>query len=348
MKPTMPRTLPPLITEQTVLPVIAAPMFLVSGPELVLATCKAGIIGSFPAPNGRTVEMLDEWMGRITHELAAARRAEPEHRIAPWAANIVVHRSYKRLQADLELVTKYKPSIVITALGSPAAVVEAVHAYGGLVLADVNSITYAHKAVRVGADGLVLVSSGAGGHTGSLTAFAFIHAVREFWDGIVVLAGGIANGRAIRAAQVLGADLVYMGTRFIAARESLVSDEYRQMLVDATIEDLIVTNAFTGVHANMLKPSIRRAGLDPDHLKPKDQIEFDNPQGAMKAWKDIWSAGQSLVGIKKIQSVAEIVSELRCEYTQAVEEEIRGDAWTELAHVHTHAKISAHPHESHK
>jgi|SRR5579859_231260 len=317
----MSRNLPESLTSQMVLPVIAAPMFLVSGPELVLAACKAGVIGSFPAPNARTVVMLDEWLRRINDELEIARQEEPRRRIAPWAANIIVHRSYKRMQADLELVVRHRAPLVITALGSPAPVVDAVHSYGGLVFADVNSVSFARKAVGAGVDGLILVSAGAGGHTGPISGFAFLDAVRAFWDGPVVLAGGIANGRAIRAAEVLGADLVYMGTRFIATCESLVSDEYRQMLIEATVEDILPTASFTGVTANMLKPSIRRAGLDPDHLKPRDAIDFDDPLSQMKPWKDIWSAGQAVGAIQKIQPVVELVADLRLEYAQVVDEE---------------------------
>ena len=326
----MPGNLPVQLTTQTVLPVIAAPMFLVSGPDLVLATCKEGIIGAFPAPNAHTSEQLDDWMRRINDNLIAARLAAPQLRIAPWAANIVTHRTYKRLQVDLELVVRHKAPIVITALGSPAPVVEAVHSYGGLVLADVNSIGYAKKCMQVGVDGLVLVCTGAGGHTGSLSAFTFLEAVREFWDGIIVLAGGIANGRAIRAAQVLGADLAYIGTRFIATRESLANDEYRQMLVEASAEDIICTKSFTGAYANMLRPSILRAGLDPDALQPKESIDFDSPHSQVKPWKDIWSAGQCVGAIKQIQTVRELVSDLRHEYAQAIIDEKQGNSWAEL------------------
>ena len=323
----MPVRLPLEITSQTVLPVIVAPMFLVSGPELVLAACKAGVIGSFPAPNARTSEQLDDWMQRITAELANARQAEPQRRIAPWAANIVTHRTYTRLQADLALVVKYRPPIVITALGSPAPVVEAVHAYGGLVFADVNSIAYARKCMQVGVDGLILVCSGAGGHTGSLAAFTFVEAVREFWDGIIVLAGAIANGRAIRAARTLGADLAYIGTRFIATRESLASDAYQQMLVESTVEDILTTSSFTGANANMLRPSIRNAGLDPDQLQPRHTIDFDSPHSHIKPWKDIWSAGQSVGSIKHIQTVAELVADLRHEYAQAITDEQENNSY---------------------
>jgi nitronate monooxygenase len=306
-------------------------MFLVSGPDLVLATCLSGVIGSFPAPNARTLETLDDWLGRITAGLAAARAAHPPRRIAPWAANIAVHRSYLRLRDELDLVVKYRAPIVITALGSPAPVVEAVRGYGGLVFADVNSVGFAAKAARTGVDGLILVSAGAGGHTGMVSSFAFVDAVRSFWDGILVVAGGVSNGRGIRAAQVLGADLAYMGTRFIATTESMASDDYRQMLVDSSLEDIVMTNAFTGVNANMLKPSIRRKGLDPDNLKPKDKIDFDDPQGAMKAWKDIWSAGQGVNSIKRITPAAELIAELRQEYAQALAAERAPDPWADFS-----------------
>jgi len=318
--PTKP--LPSFITENTVLPIIAAPMFLVSGPEMVLATCKAGVIGSFPAPNARTLEVLDEWLNQITSELALARETEPTKKIAPWAANIVVHRTYNRLRDELDLIVKYRAPIVITALGGPAPIVEAVHSYGGIVLADVNSVAFAAKAAKTGVDGLVLVSAGAGGHAGTMTGFAFVEAVRTFWDGWIVLAGGISTGRGVRAAQALGADLTYMGTRFIATQESLASQDYRQMLVEASTDDIILTNAFTGVPANMLKPSIRRQGLDPDNLKPKNQIDFDDPQSGMRAWKDVWSAGQGVGVIREVLPVGELVAQLRREYTEVLRQEI--------------------------
>ncbi len=323
----MKNRLPAYILNQTTLPLIAAPMFLVSGPDLVIATCQAGVIGSFPAPNARTLEILDSWLDRVTTELSVVQALHPTRPIAPWAANIAVHRSYLRLRDELDLLVKYRAPIVITALGSPAAVVEVVHSYGGLVLADVNSVSFAAKAARTGVDGLILVSAGAGGHTGMVSSFAFVDAVRAFWDGIVVVAGGVSTGRGIRAAQVLGADLAYMGTRFIATHESMASQEYRQMLVDSSLEDIILTNAFTGVPANMLKPSIRRMGLDPDNLKPKDKIDFDDPQNAMKAWKDIWAAGQGLNSITAITPAADLIASLRREYAQAVAEEQQPNPW---------------------
>lgn len=324
----MAQRLPAFITDHTTLPAIAAPMFLVSGTELVTAACLAGVIGAFPTPNARSAEILDEWMRLVVDTLASARAHNPQQRVAPWAANIIVHRSNTRLPADLDLVIKYRAPIVITALGSPAAVVEAVHSYGGIVLADVNSVAFAAKAAKTGADGLVLVASGAGGHTGHTTAFAFVDAVRQFWDGIVVLGGGISTGRSIRAAQALGADLAYLGTRFIATDESLAAAEYKAMITAASAEDLVLTAAFTGVPANMLRPSIVRAGLDPDTLVAKNSIDFDQPQSNSKAWKDIWSAGQGVGAIRSVQPVAALVAELRREYVQALEAE-QHNPWSE-------------------
>lgn len=325
----MSRPLPEFITKHTVLPLIAAPMFLVSGPDLVIASCQAGVIGSFPAPNARTVEILDEWMARITMELAAATPS-PSYPIAPWAVNLVVHRTYQRQQAELERVMKYRPPLVITALGSPRSVVDAIHSYGGLVFADVNSVSYARKAAEVGVDGLVLVCAGAGGHTGQVAPFAFIEAVRQFWDGYLVVAGSISRGRAIRAVQTLGADLSYMGTRFIATQESLVSDDYRQMLVDATVDDIVLSAAITGIPANFLKPSLRRAGYNPDNMAQGTTINFDNPHGEAKAWRDIWSAGQGVGAIQRVQTVADLVAELQADYRDAVCRELQADSWTAL------------------
>lgn len=312
-------TLPSFITSQTVLPLIVAPMFLVSGPDLVLAACRAGVIGSFPAPNARTPEILDEWLTHLTAELAA----DSAVKIAPYAANLVVHRSYKRRDADLEVVVKHQAPIVITALGSPRDVVEAVHGYGGLVFADVNSVKFARKAAEAGVDGLILVAAGAGGHTGEMTGFAFVEAVREFWDGYLVLAGGLSTGRAIRAAQTLGADLAYMGTRFIATEESLASDDYRQMLVSATVEDLVLSDALTGIPANWLIPSLKKAGYDTDNMVKGNMINFDNPHADTKAWRDTWSAGQGVGMVKAVQPIAEVVAQLQREYREAVESEKR-------------------------
>jgi len=303
---------------QLSLPLICAPMFLVSGPDLVIATCRSGVIGSFPAPNARPLEVLDGWMARVAGELEAARRADPQARIAPWSINLVVHSSYDRLPAELELVQRHRPPIVITALGSPARVVDAVHAYGGLVFADVGSVAMARKAAQAGVDGLILVSSGAGGHTGSVSPFVFVEAVRQFFDGIVVLAGGLCTGAAIRAAEIAGADLADIGTLFIAARESLAADDYRQMVVEAGVDDLVLTKAFTGANAYYLRRSIERAGLDPDNLSGKTSMNWGQSDTQLKAWKDIWSAGQSVAAVHRVEGAGEIIARLRAEYLQSL------------------------------
>lgn len=291
------------------LPLVAAPMFLISGPELVLAACRNGVIGSFPTPNARTVADLDQWFDLITSGLT--------EKDAPWAANVVVHRSNARLNEDLDLVIRYKAPLVITALGSPRAIVERVHEYGGLVFADVNSVPFARKAVEAGVDGLVLVAAGAGGHTGNMTGFSFVPAVREFFDGPVILGGGIADGAGIRAAEVLGADLAYMGTRFIACEESLAAPEYREMLVNSTVDDLILTRAITGVTANWLKPSIARAGYDLDSMEKNPDVDFTDPQSGAKRWAHVWSAGHGVGLIDRTEPVASLVARLKAEYEEA-------------------------------
>lgn len=298
------------IKSRLALPVIAAPMFLVSGPDLVIAACNAGVIGAFPTINARPIEELERWMRRITTERKPGA--------APWAANLIVHRTNARAADDLALVVKYQPEIVITALGSPAGVVDAVHGYGGLVFADVNSVAYAKKAASTGIDGLVLVAAGAGGHTGPISPFSFMPAVREFFDGALVLGGGIVDGRAVRAVEVLGADFAYVGTRFIAAAESLAPDAYRQMLIEATEEDIILTAHFTGVPAHYLRASIVKAGLDPSQLGVRTEKRFDSKiagsVGEVKAWRDIWSAGHGARAIKKVTTAAELVAELKAGY----------------------------------
>ncbi len=291
------------------LPLVAAPMFLISGPELVLAACRQGVIGSFPTPNARSVGDLDQWLDRITASLT--------EKDAPWAANVVVHRSNTRLDEDLDLVMRYKAPLVITALGSPRAIVERVHDYGGLVFADVNSVAFARKAVEAGVDGLVLVAAGAGGHTGNMTGFSFVPAVREFFDGPVILGGGISDGAGIRAAEVLGADLAYMGTRFIACNESLAAPAYRDMLVSSTVDDLILTRAITGVAANWLKPSIINAGFDLDTMEKNPDIDFTDPQSGAKRWAQVWSAGHGVGLIDRTEPVASLVARLRQEYQEA-------------------------------
>ena len=298
------------------LPLVAAPMFLVSGPELVLAACAAGIGGAFPAPNARTVEALADWLERVSSGHAALVAAGG--RVGPWALNLVTHSTYDRLAAELELVERYRPPLVITALGSPAPVVARVHAYGGLVIADVSSVALARKAAAAGVDGLALVCAGAGGHTGRIPAFAFVPAVRSFFDGIVVVGGAIGTGGAIRAAELLGADLVYAGTPFIAAAESLASDRYRDMVVRASLEDLVLSRALTGADAWYLRESIVAAGLDPEALTGKDKVDWRDSQGQLKAWKDIWSAGQGVDSVRAVEPVAAIVDRLAAEYAAAL------------------------------
>ena len=295
------------------LPVMAAPMFLVSGPELVIATARAGVMAAFPTLNARPLSQLDDWLQQISTAL------DDDIAAASWVPNFVIHRSNPRAIDDLERVLAYRPPLVITALGKPTEVVKAVHSYGGLVFADVNSVSFARKAAEAGADGLVLVAAGAGGHTGQITGFAFVSAVREFFDGPLILAGGIMTGRAVLAAQVLGADLAYLGTRFIAARESLASDAYKQMLVDSQAEDVVLSDKFTGVPAHYLMPSITAAGIDLASYQKHEQIKIDH-RDEHKAWRDIWSAGQGVGSITRIQSAAEIVEELAADYAAAREQ----------------------------
>jgi nitronate monooxygenase len=299
-------SLPAHIADRLRLPAIAAPMFLVSGVDMVLAACRAGIIGSFPANNARTLEDLDDWMGRIAATLPADA--------PPWAVNIMVHRSYARWEAELELVLRHRPPIVITALGSPAHVVEAIQGYGGLVYADVNSLTYAQKAAKTGVDGLILVAAGAGGHTGAIAGFAFVPAVREVFEGTIVLGGGIGTGRAVRAAQMLGADLAYLGTRLIACSESLAVPAYKQMLVDANAEDIVTSAALTGIPANWLKASLAAAGYDAEGLKSKAQINLGLPEEAAARWRDVWSAGQGVGEIRAVEPLADIIDGLVADY----------------------------------
>lgn len=300
------------------LPVFAAPMFLISGPALVLAACKAGIIGAFPTPNARPIAALDGWMKEITEGLARARDEQPAATIGPWCANLVTHSSNTRLKEDLELVARYKPPIVVTALGSPKPAIEVVQAYGGLVFADVVNLGLAKKAVAAGADGLACVSAGAGGHTGFLSPFAFVSAVREFFDGLVVLGGGISDGWGVAGAVACGADFVYMGTRFIPVAESLAQPAYKQMVVDGDVDDLVVSAGITGTPASWLKPSLRANGLDPDNMPAAPERRYDSSQSfAGKKWVDVWAAGQGLGAVKAVEPVAAVVDRLAEEYAQA-------------------------------
>lgn len=300
------------------LPVVAAPMFLISGPALVLAACQAGIVGAFPTPNARPIGVLDDWMREITEGLARLRDEQPADSIGPWCANLVTHSSNTRLPEDLALVARYQPPVVVTALGSPKPAIEVVHGYGGIVLADVTSIPLAKKAVAAGADGLACVSAGAGGHTGSLSPFAFVSAVREFFDGIVVVGGGISDGWGVAGAVASGADLVYMGTRFIPTTESMAQQAFKQMVVDCGIDDLIVSASITGTPASWLKPSLRALGIDPDHMPAAPPRSYDSSKAiTARKWVDVWAAGQGLTTIHAVEPVAVVVDRLEHQFTQA-------------------------------
>ncbi len=295
-------------------------MFLLTGPEMVIASCKAGIIGAFPTPNCRTTDQLEQWLQQITGQLADDSDA------APWAANLVMHRSNPRCFDDLALVVKYQAPLVITALGSPKEAVAAVHSYGGKVFADVINPELARKAAAAGVDGLALVCAGAGGHTGQLSPFAFVDEVRSFFDGEIILAGAIGNGRAILAAEIIGADYVYMGTRFIPTQESLAQDGYKQMVLDSSAADVVTSDAITGVKANWLRGSLVNAGYDPDKMPGPAEINFLKAAGDSKRWRDIWSAGQGVGHSRKQQSIAKVVDELEQEYRTACADKARREA----------------------
>lgn len=298
------------------LPVMAAPMFLVSGPDLAIACAKSGVIGSFPAPNARSVEILDGWLQQVTDAL----RDVPD--AAPWALNMIVHSTYDRFDRELELVLKYQPKVVSTALGSPKRVLEHVHGYGGVVMADVITPTLARKAIDAGVDALILVTQGAGGHTGYYNPFAFISEVRKFWKGPLGLAGCISNGRDVRAAQLMGADFAVAGTRFIATDESMALPAYRELLVNSGIEDLVESKAVSGVLANWLKPTLEAAGIDAAGDGKGKQIDFSGDISAgKKAWKDVWSAGQGVGAVDRIGPVRDVVDTLRGEYLDTLRQE---------------------------
>jgi nitronate monooxygenase len=294
-------------------------MFLVSGPELVLAACKAGIIGAFPTPNARPIEVLDTWMRRITDGLAQARDEQPADTIGAWCANLVTHRSNERLPEDLQLIARYRPPVVVTALGSPKPAIEVVQGYGGQVFADVTNLTLARKAVEAGADGLACICAGAGGHTGTINPFAFVSAVREFFDGTVVVGGGISDGWGVAGALAAGADYVYMGTRFIAAAESMAQPAYKQMLVDSTVDDLMLSDRITGTTASWLKPSLRACGLDPDNLPEAPGRNYNSNRSidAAKRWMDVWAAGQGVGAVQAVEPVAAIVERISAEFQAA-------------------------------
>lgn len=299
------------------LPVIAAPLFIISNPDLVIAQCKAGIIGSFPALNARPASLLDEWLARITEELAAHDRAHPDAPAAPFAVNQIVHRSNDRLDHDLELCVKHKVPLVITSLGARPEVNAAVHAYGGLTFHDVITPTFARKALEKGADGLIAVAAGAGGHAGTLSPFALVQEIRTFFDGPLALSGAIANGRAILAAQALGADFAYVGSAFIATAEANAAEGHKRAIVESGAEDIVYTNLFTGVLGNYLKPSIRAAGLDPDNLPVSDPSAMNFGSARAKPWKDIWGAGQGIGAVRETVPAVNLVARLAGEYAAA-------------------------------
>jgi nitronate monooxygenase len=305
------------------LPVIASPMFIVSNPRLVAAECKAGIVGSFPALNARPAELLDEWLTQLKAELATHDAAHPERPAAPFAVNQICHRSNDRLMRDMETCVKHQVPIIITSLQVSAELVAAAHSYGGVVFHDVITIRHAEKAIEAGVDGLILVCAGAGGHAGTLSPFALLPEIRRIFQGPIALAGAIANGQSILAAQAMGADFAYMGTRFIATQEANAVDAYKQMLVDTRAEDIVYSSLFTGVPGNYLKPSIAAAGMDPDNLPSADKSKMDFGSGgnsAAKAWRDIWGAGQGVGSIDSVPSVAELVDQLKAEYREARED----------------------------
>lgn len=316
--------IPPILSGRLFLPVIAAPLFIVSDPDLAIACCKAGVVGSFPALNARPRERLEEWIVRIKEELAAAAEVHGAI-VAPFAVNQIVHGSNERLEHDLEVCIRHQVPVTITSLSPPGDVVKAVHAYGGIVLHDIISVRHAEKALEQGVDGLILVCAGAGGHAGTLSPFALLSEVRRFWDGPIVLSGAIANGRSIAAAQALGADLAYMGTRFIATQESKAPDSYKRMLLDAKAKDIVYTPYFSGVYGSYLRESVTAAGFDPDRLpaEPRTKIggavaEKDRDGKEIKAWRDVWSAGQGVGAIDDIPTVAECVARLDREYAAAL------------------------------
>lgn len=307
----------PKVFDKLRLPVIGAPQFIIANPELVIAQCKAGIVGSFPALNARPQPLLDEWLMRIRNELAAWDEAHPDTPAAPFAVNQIVHKTNARLDADVEACVKHKVPIVITSLGARQDVNDAIHSYGGIVLHDIINVAFARKALEKGADGLIAVCAGAGGHAGGMSPFALVHELREFFDGPLALSGAISNGGAVLAAQAMGADLAYIGSAFIATTEANADQRYKQMIVDSAAADIVYTNLFTGVHGNYLKGSISAAGLNPDDLPVSDPSKMNFGEGKAKAWKDIWGAGQGVGGVHEIVSAGELVARLKREYDAA-------------------------------
>ena len=328
--------LPPILRDRLRLPAIASPLFIISNPDLVIAQCKAGIVGSFPSLNARPISLLDEWLDRITSELAAWDRANPDLLSAPFAVNQIVHKTNNRLDEDMALCAKYRVPVVITSLGAREDVNQAVHGWGGITLHDVITDRFAHKAIEKGADGLIPVAAGAGGHAGVLSPFAMIQEIRQWFDGPVALSGAIANGAAILSAQAMGADLAYIGSAFIATREANAVEGYKQMIVESGGEDIVHTNLFTGIHGNYLRPSIERAGMDPDNLPESDPSAMNFGSGGnseAKAWKDIWGCGQGIGAVKSVLGAGELVARLSAEYEAAKAELAAKTALTSGVHL---------------
>ncbi|MDO9297162.1 nitronate monooxygenase family protein [Bradyrhizobium sp.] len=318
-------SMPALFKGRLSIPVIGAPLFIISVPDLVIAQCKAGIVGSFPALNARPPALLDEWLVRIREELAAHDKAHPERLSAPFAVNQIVHKSNNRLDQDMALCEKHKVPMMITSLGAREELNQAAHRWGGIVFHDVINQKFAHKAVEKGADGLILVSAGAGGHAGVISPLAFVAETRQWFDGPIALSGAIANGRAIRAARVLGADFAYIGSAFVATTEANAVEAYKQMVTASSAEDIVYSNLFTGVHGNYLKPSIVAAGMDPDNLPESDPSKMSfgtdasGERAKPKAWKEIWGSGQGVGSVAKIVPAAELIARFKKEYDEAID-----------------------------
>ncbi len=308
--------LPPVLSNLP-FPVIASPLFIISNPKLVIEQCKAGVVGSMPALNARPASQLEDWLAEITETLAAYNAANPDHPAAPFAINQIVHKSNDRLEHDMAMCVKYKVPIIITSLGAREEINQAAHSYGGVVLHDIINNKFAHKAIEKGADGLIAVAAGAGGHAGVKSPFALIQEIRQWFDGPIALSGSIASGDAVLAAQAMGADFAYIGSAFIATHEARATDDYKKAIVDCNSDDIVYSNLFTGVHGNYLAPSIRASGLDPDNLPESDPSKMNFGGDAKKAWKDIWGCGQGIGAIDAVVSTAERVAKLKREYAAA-------------------------------
>jgi len=308
--------LPGIFSTMT-LPVIASPLFIISNPKTVIAQCIHGVVGSMPSLNARLISQLDEWLAEITEALAAHDKAHPEQPAAPFAINQIVHKSNERLEEDMALCVKYKVPLIITSLGAREEINQAAHSYGGLVMHDIINNKFAHKAIEKGADGLIAVATGAGGHAGVKNPFALIQEIRQWFDGPLALSGSIANGGAILASLAMGADFAYIGSAFIATEEARASDEYKQCIVTSNSDDIVYSNLFTGVHGNYLAPSIRKAGMDPDNLPESDPSKMNFAGDKTKAWKDIWGCGQGIGVIDKVQSTAELIAQFKREFEAA-------------------------------